>query len=896
MQKKKRIQYFLSYTALFILAAGLIYSVFFKNHKSFVYALFGDGHICYNSLIYYGRWLRQILMTLVNEHQLSIPLWDMSVGYGSDIPVTFNWMTIGDPLNLLSVFFSAGNTEYLYGFLNIFRMYLAGMTFAIYAFYHKNERWTVLGGSMVYAFCGFALFAVIRDPYFMSPMVYLPLLLLGVDKVFNKEKPTLLIVITALAGITNFYYFFMLSIWVFIYGVYRYFMIYGKSGCKVKNIACWLLRCIGFYLIGIAMAAIVLIPIVQQLLGSERFASETYVPVFYSMQYYWKLVLRFMSTESIDAWSHMGYAPICVAAVLLIFMRRKKDYRPYKIAFVMCVLFLMIPMVGSLMNAGSYVVNRWVWAFSMLVAYLFVKAAPVLCEMERKERIWIAVLCTCYAGVCLLFPQGRTTQMKLTVLVLAMTILVLLGMNHFKISMKTKKLLILGCVFVGVVSNGIMRYAGFGSNYASGFVESGQAWNLVHAELPSRELESLPEAQLARYDSLGTLEPMYNTAMNHNLNSTDFYFSLADGQITRHFDELELNVEMEHRYKGLDERTMLERLASVRYCIAGTDSKAYVPYGYLEIVTTNDQYTIYENTQALPLGYTYQNTFPYDEYEKLSAIQKQQVLMQAAVVKDETALAQIDEAKPVYNDEELTYELQASTGIEIFKDRIEVADREATVTLRTDAKADSETYLQLTGMIYQHGEGTDQEQTNISYFRGDSVKKQVLYSPAHPFYHGRDDYLINLGYTEKAETMEIQIQFAQPGTYYLNKLQVICQSMEAVDEQTQALAEAVLEDISIGDNEITGSLTLDETRMLCMAIPYSKGWSAYVDGEKVTPQQVNGMFLGFAVESGTHDIWLHYQTPGRTLGGIISCAGIAALAVVIIWYRKKAVISEENHS
>ena len=284
MAKKKRIQYFLSYTALFALAAGLIYLVFLKNHKSFVYALFGDGHICYNSLIYYGRWLRQILMTLVQEHQLSIPLWDMSVGYGSDIPITFNWMTIGDPLNLLSVFFSADRTEYLYGFLNIFRMYLAGFMFSVYALYHRNERWTVLGGSMVYAFCGFALFAAVRDPYFMSPMVYLPLLLLGVDKIFKKEKPYLLILITALAGITNFYYFFMLSIWVFIYGVYRYFMIYGRSGCKVKNIACWLLRCIGFYVIGIAMAAVVLVPIIQQLLGSERFTSETYVPIVYSLQ------------------------------------------------------------------------------------------------------------------------------------------------------------------------------------------------------------------------------------------------------------------------------------------------------------------------------------------------------------------------------------------------------------------------------------------------------------------------------------------------------------------------------------------------------------------------------------------------------------------------------------
>lgn len=122
----------------------MIYSVFIRNNKSFVYALYGDGHNYFNFLVYYGKWLRQIVTTVLQEHRLIIPLWDMRIGYGSDIITTFGCMNFGDPLNLLAVFFSADNTEFLYNFLAIFRMWLAGLSFSIFGLYQKNQKWGFL--------------------------------------------------------------------------------------------------------------------------------------------------------------------------------------------------------------------------------------------------------------------------------------------------------------------------------------------------------------------------------------------------------------------------------------------------------------------------------------------------------------------------------------------------------------------------------------------------------------------------------------------------------------------------------------------------------------------------------------------------------------------------------
>mgnify|MGYP002225045529 CR=1 FL=1 len=52
------------------------------------------------------------------EHKLELPMWDMNIGYGSDILTTLHYYVIGDPLTLLSVFVPADKTEVLYEVLD----------------------------------------------------------------------------------------------------------------------------------------------------------------------------------------------------------------------------------------------------------------------------------------------------------------------------------------------------------------------------------------------------------------------------------------------------------------------------------------------------------------------------------------------------------------------------------------------------------------------------------------------------------------------------------------------------------------------------------------------------------------------------------------------------------
>ena len=82
-----------------------------------------------------------------------MPMWDMNIGYGSDILTTLHYYVIGDPLTLLSVFVPANKTEVLYEVLIFLRIYLAGISFSIFCFYHKNPKQATFHGNIDIYLC-----------------------------------------------------------------------------------------------------------------------------------------------------------------------------------------------------------------------------------------------------------------------------------------------------------------------------------------------------------------------------------------------------------------------------------------------------------------------------------------------------------------------------------------------------------------------------------------------------------------------------------------------------------------------------------------------------------------------------------------------------------------------
>ncbi len=78
-------------------------------------------------------------------------------------------------------------------------------------------------------------------------------------------------------------------------------------------------------------------------------------------------------------------------------------------------------------------------------------------------------------------------------------------------------------------------------------------------------------------------------------------------------------------------------------------------------------------------------------------------------------------------------------------------------------------------------------------------------------------------------------------------------------------------------------ITLEKPEMVFFSVPYESGWSATVNGRKVSVERVNYGFMAVRCEAGANDIVFDYETPGLRLGAILSLSGIGLLLIYLIW-------------
>ena len=95
------------------------------------------------------------------------------------------------------------------------------------------------------------------------------------------------------------------------------------------------------------------------------------------------------------------------------------------------------------------------------------------------------------------------------------------------------------------------------------------------------------------------------------------------------------------------------------------------------------------------------------------------------------------------------------------------------------------------------------------------------------------------------------------------------------------------------ESRIKGTINLAAGKMLYTSIPYDKGWSVYVDGEKVSDEnivKIGNALMGVYIDSGEHEVEFRFVPSGLVLGAALSVAGILILILMLICYKKKLFI------
>ncbi len=877
------------FLAGFAVVALIHGSLFIKEHRYFIWG--ADGYCQhYPAASFIWQYLRQLLGQLLHG-ELRPPLYHFSLGLGGDIWNTLNYYGLGNPFYLLGLFARPEHEPLVFSLI-LEVQYLAG-GLAFYALARKlgARRWGAVVGGWLYVFTGFFTMTL-QHPIMAHAVVYLPLLLLGAERVMRRESPLLLGIVVLLMGVTGFYF-------AFISSVVLAFFILIRSWQHKQDARYWsvlwrnVLRAMLVYLAGLLASFAVFLPQVLAFLGSNRTGGGALPPLFGGLG-----ALKQWLAEALLPETTAFVGALALLALLLALGRaagREKGSGPLAVGAAIGAVLLLSPLAQSaLVGFGDSQYTRFWYALALLFAMALALQADrlfLLTGWQLGAGVLLVLL-----GLLVLMPGGLEGSETPAVIFLGLTFsTVLLGQQRWwktpgrACGVRRLAICLLAGLTVGQLAWGLCaQQAAMGK-------DAFRNERFVRL-MPAVTAQTLPEGEY-RVDVGEVADHQWwagaNAALVGGYKGMSEYFSILNSTYTNamlHDWALAPAQEGSFSFQGLDGCAALNTLASVRYSFIRPGMEGYVPYGYTYVGDTpqapgftfvpdqNPDLKRYENQYTLPLAYGYAQCLPQQEYDQLNGLQRQAAMMQLAVLEQVPQGAAVGRLR-LDGVQALAAQTRPEAGVRWEQGELSCGAKQekGRLLLQFDAPPESELHLALRGMSCP----PEQQGRWITVgLEGGTPRKLRLGDAVDP-----EESWVNLGYSEKGGPLTAWIELPGDMCIGLEELELWAYAMEDYAVDAQARLDRGLKNIVVGKNSIQALSESPEAQLVVFSVPWSSGWSAAVDGVPMPTIRANSMFIGVMVPAGSHSVRLYYTTPGLKAGVVCSGLGVLALAGLYLGWR-----------
>ena len=214
MKKYKKLIYgVLSFFIPFLLLVILFFLKGFFDKKTVIYT---DTYVQYYPLFNY-------LKAIFNGTASIFYSFNKNLG-GTMFGTFFYYLS--SPINIFVKFISRENIMLFFLWLIIFKISLCSLSMYLYMTYkHKKCNLLIVCFSVCYGLMGYNINFFINFMW-LDVVALAPIVLIGLDKLINKESPLLYIVSLFISIFSNYYISYMLCIFCVLYFLYEVFLNY----------------------------------------------------------------------------------------------------------------------------------------------------------------------------------------------------------------------------------------------------------------------------------------------------------------------------------------------------------------------------------------------------------------------------------------------------------------------------------------------------------------------------------------------------------------------------------------------------------------------------------------------------------------------------------------------
>lgn len=607
--------------------------------------------VIYNKgyMTYYGDFNSQQLPFLKHIHE-SVRngniLWDWYTDLGSDFISTYSFYLLGSPFFWLMLL--VPESLVLFSVPLVLSLKYAVSALTSYAYikrFVKRDSSAVIG-CFLYAFSGFQAYNIFFN-HFHDVTALFPLMLIAMEEHVTKNRRGIFALTVALMAVTNYFFFAGQAVFLIVYFLLR-------SRCRDFRVTPKKFISLFFEaLLGTATASFILLPSALSVLGNFRVSKHLLgmdMLAYSDRTRIWRIVQSFfmipdsparpnLFSDGTSKWSSIaGYLPMFSMAGVISFVRAKPDkWQSRLIKF--CVLCAFIPVLNSMFymfNSEYYA--RWLYMPVLIMAMvtaqifertdinpvpgfractLFLAAVLIISFLPAKEEDTVTWAAFGKYKVYLYISLGITAAF------------LMIAGYIFSCRKNRKKYIRKGIVFTvaaSFVSTAAVFYFGiydgpYPDRYIAASINDTSASVIIDDEEFFRADIS---ENCDNYPVFWGIPSMrcFNSTVSPSI--MEFYNSIG---ITR---DVASRADTSHY--------ALRGLLSVKYYFSAKDDENSAPdMPAFSKISDGDHFEVYENTEYVPMGFTYDTYITEEQLGKISEKKKSNALMHSVLLTEEQA-------------------------------------------------------------------------------------------------------------------------------------------------------------------------------------------------------------------------------------------------------------------